>query len=296
LLQGALRDNTVRNMAIVSQALKITRILNASGIRPMFLKGTAQLLVAGSRQLGERKQVDIDLVVEPGQLRAAAALLLQDNYGFYEVQAGRVVPHRRIPDLRAALASSHHHLPELIKPDTPAIVELHRHHLPGRFQRRVPLASLFASAVPHQLQGATFLVPSTEHMIVHLILGKLLHDGHLARHTFPLRDACDYIRYLKSAHKPIDFGVIANYCGRYGGLFAALVAELMAYPPAAQYQPQYATRLIDRRIRMMQKASESRLISDVFRAYARMIHLLYAGVHSPGKLKEYLGRGAGRSA
>ena len=294
-LHNALRDNTVRNMAIVSQALKIARILNASGIRPMFLKGTARLLATDSKQLGERKQVDIDLVVEPGQLREAAALLLQDDYEFCEVRYGQAVPLRRIPNLRAAfsVAGAHHHLPELIKPGAPAIVELHRHHLPARFQRRVPLASLFASAVPHESHGAAFLVPSTEHGIVHLVLGKLVHEGHFARHTFPLREACDYIHCLESARGPIDYRMIHEHCGRNASLFAALVAQLMAYARAAEYRPQYATRLLDRRIRIMQKACESRWTGEFFHVYARLLHLLYSAVYSPGKIKGFVFREAG---
>ena len=63
-LREALLENTLRNMQIVAQGIKLARTLNSAGITPLFLKGTAQLLTVNKEKLGFRKQVDIDLIVE----------------------------------------------------------------------------------------------------------------------------------------------------------------------------------------------------------------------------------------
>lgn len=78
-------------MQISAQALKLTRQLNRAGIAPLFLKGTARLLTADDKKLGFRKQLDIDLLVEPTQLEAACELFLADGYSFSRIPENSTV-------------------------------------------------------------------------------------------------------------------------------------------------------------------------------------------------------------
>jgi putative nucleotidyltransferase-like protein len=288
-LTQTLRDNTKRNMQISAQALKLTKQLNQAGITPLFLKGTIQLLDPGTKNLGFRKQIDIDLLVEPKQLEAAAEVFLADGYGFYEFSVDPTSEPTRLRDTSTAIkrSAAHHHLPPLVKDGYATTVELHRHFLPRRFQRRNPLQPLFSTASNQQSHGASFLIPSAQYQIIHLLLGKVIHDGHLAGRTFPIREACDYIKVLESEKGNINEDLVAQHCGEAYPIFSQLVAELMMYKPGETI---ITTGDISHRLQMMQKRYNSPGLAKLLDAHARALHLGYSLLHSPAKLPAYLNR------
>jgi hypothetical protein len=289
LLTQALRDNTLRNMQISAQALKLTRQLNAAGITPLFLKGTIQLLAQDAKNLGFRKQVDIDLLVEPKQLEAAADVFLAHGYGFYEFSDDPTSKPTLLPDTFTAIkrSAAHHHLPPLAKDGYATTVELHRHFLPKRFQRKNPLQPLFNTASEQQSHGANFLIPSADYQIIHLLLGKVIHDGHLARRTFPIREACDYINVLENKKESINQDLVAQHCGKAYPIFSQLVADFMIYKPGGTI---INTGDISRRLQIMQKRYDSPGLAKLLDAHARALHLGYSLLHSPAKLPAYLNR------
>jgi hypothetical protein len=289
LLKQALMDNTQRNMKISAQALKLTRQLNLAGITPFFLKGTARRLTSPGDDFGFRKQVDIDLIVQLDELEAAGDAFLADGYRFYHfpdnTSAVPIEPGDTVSAIK--LSAAHHHLPPLVKSGYAATVELHRHFLPGRFQRNNLLGSLFASAHTVESHGATFKVPCAEHQLIHLLLGKLVHDGYLARRLFPIREACDLIDILEDAEGNIDQELVTRHCGSSFIRFYALVAELMVYRSRITIAESGNTANY---IRIMQKRYDSKIIGKSLDAYARVEHLAYALVYSPAKLPAYLRR------
>ena len=289
LLVQALRDNTMRNMQISAQALKFTRLLNRAGIVPLFLKGTAQLLTAQGKNLGFRKQVDIDLLVKPNQLAAAGEVFLADGYSFCRIPVNSTEQTVVLQETAKALKTStaHHHLPPLAKVGYAATVELHRHFLPRRFQRNNPLRPLFSAAEKHESHSASFLVPSPEYRIMHMIMGTLVHDGYLARYAFPVREACDYMDLIEHSGERFDYGLVARHCGKNFNTFSQLVNELMASPPAETIN---GTVAISQRLRIMQKRYNSAAVGRALDAYARAIHLANSLAHSPAKLPGYVKR------
>ncbi len=289
LLTQALRENTVRNMQISAQAIKLTKQLNNAGITPLFLKGTVQLLTADTKNLGFRKQVDIDFLVEPAQLEAAAEVMLADGYGFYQFPADPSSEPTLLSDTSTAikLSAAHHHLPPLVKNGYATTVELHRHFLPKRFQRKIPLQPLFNTASEQQSHGANFLIPSAEYQIIHLLLGKVIHDGHLARRTFPIREACDYVSLLESEKGNINQDLVARHCGKAYPIFSQLVAELTTYKPEGAIT---TIGDISQRMQLMQKRYDSPGLAKLLDAHARALHLGYSLLHSPAKLPAYLNR------
>jgi hypothetical protein len=289
LLKQALMDNTLRNMSIKAQAVKIARQLNRVGITPLFLKGTASLLTAHVDNLGFRKQADIDVLVEPAQLEIAGDSFLADGYVFQLEPDSAASAPTLLTDTRTAtkLSSSHHHLPVLVKEGYATTVELHRHHLPRRFQRGNPLEPLFASAIQFDTLGAVFKVPSTDYQIIHLILGKLVNDGHFARRTFPIREACDLIDLLVNDGERINLKIIEQHCGMKFALFHALVIELMAYRSPV---PISASDNASDYIRMMQKRFDSKLVRISLDTAARVDYLSHELAYSPMKLPNYFKR------
>ena len=291
-LAQALQDNTLRNMKISAQALKLSRTLNKASITPLFLKGTVQLLAKDATDLGFRQQVDIDFLVEPAQLESASEALLADGYRFYQFPHGATQQPTPVNGTRAAikLGAKHHHLPPLVKDGYDTTVELHRHCLPKRFQSNNPLAPLFATAILRENRSARFLIPSTEQRIIQLILGKLVNDGHLARRAFPLREACDFIDLLNSAKFGIDQAMIEMRCGKKFALFYQLVVEFMAYAPAISIDVHGDS---SRYIQIMRRRHDSAALRALLDTYARAQHLTSKLTHNPEKLPAYLRRLAG---
>jgi hypothetical protein len=289
LLKQSLMENTLRNMEISAQALKLTKQLNRAGITPLFLKGTARLLGSESENLGFRKQVDIDLIVQPVELEAAGDAFLADGYRFCKFpDLSNAVPLSPGDTVSAInISAAHHHLPPLVKGGYAATVELHRHFLPKRFQYYTPLDPLFDSAKKTESHGATFYVPSTEYQLIHLLLGKLVHDGHLTRRTFPIREACDLIDILENADHDVDQRLVLQHCGRSFPLFYALVCELTNYPRRSSIAEVEDTSKFTW---MMWKSFDSYAIRKALDLYARAEYLAHALAYSPSKLSAYLRR------
>jgi len=288
-LRQALIENTRVNLEIIAQALAFTRALNRAGITPLFLKGTARLLHLETRDIGFRTQVDIDLVVQPSELEAAGDVFLAAGYRFCRFPDQATAVPLRPGDSPSAIQSSaaHHHLPPLVSDDYAATVELHRHFLPRRFQRGNPLAPLFGSARKTERHGATFYLPATEYQLIHLLLGKWVHEGHLTRRTFPVREACDWIELLESAGHDVDQRLVLQHCGRSFTLFHGLVCELMQYDAPLRMAGSEDTAKFTR---TMQRRFESRALCRSLDMCARAEYLARALAYSPAKLPDYLRR------
>ena len=288
-LEQALIDNTVRNMQIKAQALKITTQLNRAGITPLFLKGTVQLLDPSTKDLGFRKQVDIDLLVAPEQLEVAANVFLDTGYTFYNINAGFSSETTLPLDTPTAIrrSAAHHHLPPLVKEGYATTVELHRHFLPKRFQRKNPLEPLFETAHEQQYHGARYLTPALEYQLIHLLLGKMINDGHLARLTFPVREACDYLKVIESGGRNIDQGLIKRHCEEVYPIFSSLVEALMMH---REKGTSTYTRDLSRRILIMQKRYDFPGIAKLLDTRARLLHLANSLLHNPAKLPAYVNR------
>jgi hypothetical protein len=288
-LRQALMDNTLRNMKISAQAIKLTRVLNRVGITPLFMKGTARLLASPAGSLGFRKQLDIDLIVRPGQIEAAAEAFIADGYRFHGNSGIAGAQAATLDDTAVAIRSSaaHHHLSPLQKSGYAASVELHRHFLDRRFQRRNPLHLLFDNARRVEANDVAFQVASPEHQIIQLVLGTFVNDGHWARRTFPVREACDLVEIRAAAEDRIDRQFVLHACGRSYPLFEALVCALMKCGPVNSI---HARDNVVKFTRMMDRRSGSLALRRLLDNYARAEYLAHALVYNPAKLPAYLRR------
>ena len=288
-LQQALLDNTRRNMQITAQAVKLARCLNRADIKPLFLKGAAWLLTEGSDTVGFRQQVDIDLLVAPGEVEPAGDALLAEGYRFClfpdNDTAAPLEPGDTASAIRAGMA--HHHLPPLVKEGYGVTVELHTHFLPARFQRNNSLAPLLAQARPVERHGARFMVASVEYQLIHLVLGKFVHDGYQSRRSFPIREGCDLIRLLDAEEAGIDHTFVLRRCGHSYPLFLGLVCELMGYRPQGGVPDRVE---MGSYLHLLQKRFSSVALRGLLDRWARTHHLAHQMVFSPLKLPGYLRR------
>jgi len=289
LLTQALRDNTLRNMQICAQALKIARQLNDAGISPLFLKGTAQLLTVADAALGFRKQTDIDLLVETQHIESAGEIFLANDYRFHRFPGNSSKEPNVLRDAATAirLSTDHHHLPPLSKTGYAATVELHRHFLPKRFHRNKLLQPLFSTASEHKSHGVSFRVPSPEFQLIHLIFGKYITDGYCAARTYPIRDGCDYADLMDRKGSDIDTSMVEQKCGSSFTIFSQLTNELMGDGHTIDYNTDVD---ISRRMMIMQKRYNSATIAKLLDSYARANYLMNALIHSPDKLTGFFAR------
>ena len=101
--------NRERNKKIITQAKELNSLLLANNIRPMFLKGTGNLLAGIYDDIAERMVGDIDFIFSKIDFPKAITILRE--FGYYK---------------RATFESSYRHYPRLLKKDSIAGVEIHK--------------------------------------------------------------------------------------------------------------------------------------------------------------------------
>lgn len=104
--------NRDRNSQIIQQAQELNSLLLANNIRPIFLKGTGNLLEGLYEDVGERMVGDIDFLFSKKDFLKAIDILKNDNYCRHENQLDF------LPGFR--------HYPKLVKQENIAAVEIHK--------------------------------------------------------------------------------------------------------------------------------------------------------------------------
>ena len=104
--------NRDRNAQIIQQAQELNILLLANNIRPIFLKGTGNLLEGLYEDVGERMVGDIDFLFSEEDFFKVIDILKKDNYCRHENQLDF------LPRFR--------HYPKLVKQENIAAVEIHK--------------------------------------------------------------------------------------------------------------------------------------------------------------------------
>ena len=102
--------NRERNKQIISQADELNNVLLANNIRPIFLKGTGNLLAGIYEDIGERMVGDIDFIFSKKDYLKAITLLREFGY-----------------DKEIPLKFIHRHYARIIRKDRIAGVEIHKY-------------------------------------------------------------------------------------------------------------------------------------------------------------------------
>mgnify|MGYP001766698232 CR=1 FL=1 len=175
-LEEIFQLNVARNEQIIRQVEEISHCLGKSGINPVYLKGTGNLLSGLYMYPGERMIGDIDLLVEENEYLEAARLILELGYRDES---------RIYTDVKLLK-----HYPRLFRPDVPADIEIHRLAVPIEYDRWFTSKSILNSKTAVQERYNVY-VPSFIHRTLHnFIHGQLGNKGYLYR-LVPLRDLHD---------------------------------------------------------------------------------------------------------
>ena len=202
-LAGILASNADRNGQMLAQLHEVVGLLNQAGIQPLALKGTARLLHGLYPHMGYRLQLDIDLLVQPGEEQPSSDALVAAGYAFADSNRDggnlllQPVTGASLPGLHARYRT-HHHLPPLVRDGEPASVELHRHPYSRQFSAKRPLAEILGRADLHEgdLAYRTLsLDDELEHLVFHGYVGPACRTSRL----LPLRLLADYVDLIARA-------------------------------------------------------------------------------------------------
>ncbi|MBB6249657.1 nucleotidyltransferase family protein [Nitrospirillum iridis] len=224
--EGAAELGRMRAEAQREEALVLTRLMAAAGIKTVLLKGTAALFDGLYPDPGARYSGDIDVLVPADRLDAAQALLRAQ--GFAPIQA----PY--------AMTARAKHLPRLAHPDRRFGIELHQNVVEPAFQLALPPTAMLERAIPAQDSAAVWL-PSPEDRLAHC-LAHLMDDRRQS--PVPLLRQMLELRLLAERTPPDWATITARFAaaGVRGELMDTLAtAEALvglAWPPALR-RPRY---------------------------------------------------------
>ncbi len=177
-LEKIYRLNVSRNEGLLEQTRQIADILVEGNIKPIFLKGSANLLDGLYGDIGERLMGDIDFLVSDNEFLDAAELLLKAGY----------IKAYEVPQWGDVKKSKHY--PSMSHPDYPAYIELHRLPTDKKY------LDLFNSQMIREEMNKAKkyswgIVPSDRHKTIHnFVHGQLANEGYLLG-LMSLRDVYD---------------------------------------------------------------------------------------------------------
>ena len=174
--------NRDRNTQILQQAQELNNLLLENGIRPVFLKGTGNLLEGLYEDIGERMVGDIDFLFSEEDFFNAIDILKKDNYSKSEGELDYFQGFR--------------HYSRLVKPANIAAVEIHnevtieKHR--GEFNYKI---------ISEDIQLINnFSVLSFENQLSLSIISSQINDYGFEFNRFSLRNAYDVFLLSKKVN------------------------------------------------------------------------------------------------
>ena len=204
-LAEVLRRNMARNERLLAQLAEAAGALNAKGIRPLLLKGTALLASHPDYASKERLLSDLDLMVAPADFVPSVDCLLRSGY-----RTEADCSDGRVPAV-------------LLRPDQPGSIDLHTGMQGLAMQCDFAVASSHAT-VAH-IGSAEVLVPSPTVQMMILVLHDQLKGRDYLQGTIDLRHLID-MEVLSRSPTAIDWSLLASLFPR-GYARTALEVQLL---------------------------------------------------------------------
>ena len=193
--------NCKRNEMMRTQLINAILVINKLNIKPLLMKGAAQLFLDTFSNEGDRLLTDLDILVPSDEVKRVSNELITTGYKLYEDKMHFI--------------QSHHHYPPLIKQDECAMIELHRdlmfHEQQHVFPTKYAWEKTTDITLPNMAE-AKVLVPTYRvfHSFLHrCIVDKLSQKGQveirqlheLARTQFMYSSDIDWEEMLGYAHE-----------------------------------------------------------------------------------------------
>ncbi len=227
-LRDTYRATGIRNTRIFAQLNGILKGFRAAGIDVVVLKG-AHLAELVYEEVALRPMGDVDLLVRPGDLRAATQLLRSMGYE-QPGHEGSASPRHQEPVVEQMEIDSFR------KPGG-LLLDIHYFAvIPGQTEK-ASIESVWDRAMTVRLGGAEALVLSPEDLLLHLCVHAALNHGFAVR----LVNICDIPAVVDRFGDRFDWAVFWGRSREWGAERAALVTFALAErllgwrrPPASQ--------------------------------------------------------------
>ena len=176
--------NRTRNEQILEQMKEINTALNASGISPIYLKGTGNLIDGVYEDIGERIVGDIDLLIPEAEYLKAVELIKEIGY----------VNHWGEPRNPEKLK----HYPTLYKDNVPVDIEIHRIPVQDEYLKYINAEMILSQKTAVASFPGCF-VPSDNHKILYSFVHSQLCNTGYRLGVVSLRDIYDLYCFSKRA-------------------------------------------------------------------------------------------------
>ncbi|MCU0345228.1 MAG: nucleotidyltransferase family protein [Ignavibacterium sp.] len=181
-LNDILLLNIERNKEILKQIEEINQLLSIAGIKPVYLKGSANLIDNLYSDISDRMIGDIDLLVKEEAYLQSANLIMSTGYLYQEPVKYNIL--------------SAKHFPRLFRNDVTADIEIHRLPVSRQHGKNFNSEFLFKriKTIP-ELDNC--YVSCDEHKLIHTFIHSQLENNAYKLKTIGLRDLYDAWLILK---------------------------------------------------------------------------------------------------
>ncbi len=195
LLAQLFELNKERNRVILDEVDILAELLNPAGIEPVFLKGSAALLMEIHAAPAMRIMNDVDLLVPKKDL--ATCVELMESIGYYPME-------------EVHLSDNFYHLNPLVHKRHSIRFEIHK-QLDMKFNPQVDTRDIIADSVPVQVKGGIFRVPTKTHFILPNILHHQLFNRGLFTENVPIYQIYDLYTAREKFESEIDWPLIVDF-------------------------------------------------------------------------------------
>jgi hypothetical protein len=177
----------------------LVRTMNAAGITPLLLKGSAAQAGGIYPDPGFRLMADIDLIVPPDQFAACVAAAESAGFAIVAKPAGAEAGHalQQYSDSFELLLEVHHQLTRIYE------------------RENFPAEMLFEAAQPAEFRGGHVLLPDWSHHAALTILHAVAWDRSRHMALVPLKALLD-LAALKASRVPVSWPAVAALLDRAG--------------------------------------------------------------------------------
>jgi len=219
--------NRRRNQLIIDQANQIAGLLNAKGISPVFLKGTAHLLLGLYADIGERMIGDIDFLVRDNEILQAAESV--KSLGF-----------EPLTKYNAQLHSEMKHFPRMVNYDYPAAVEIHREVMNPPNHKYLGAANILDH--PMAIGGNRGIyVPDYKNLLIHNMVNVQINDKSYSNATVHLRQSYDLFLLAEKENPEIVFSEYGLF-SKAAKAWIATSSQLLGNPPTLAHRKNRALK------------------------------------------------------
>lgn len=211
-LDGVLFLNRDRNRVMFGVLADALRAFNHAGLKPVLLKGGANVMADIYPDSAMRLLGDVDLLLPEAEAAAAAQILQSLGY--------QPAPNDRVN------YSEHHHLVPQCDPVSGVTIELHVQPVLRDWHGMLTAADIFAQAIPMQFQDCSVFLPSPTHRLIHTIVHSELSDGNYALRRLDVRQFMELAALIQRYGEEIEWATVQ---GRFeANAQAAVLADSLA--------------------------------------------------------------------